>query len=1194
MRDVRQRNLLLVLGLLLLPAIALPLSWLRAQAPQNGANNNPAAEILRFSRNIPGDTKTILLAADSVFAWTQGNDQHFLLKGQVFIQQGVFQMRAQEAVVFVDMAAYKARGICRAEIYAEGGVFLDNSNEKQEANRAAVELNTRGEIKVHSGRTRLSQQNMAQDALVGRGRAQRQAIEIPRLQPKPPVTPVPYGAPGMGGASGTPVSPASHLAPLAPGPASILPPVQPPPAGAGLSAPLLPPSPTTGPGFAPLPPLPTLAPVPPARSAPGGVALPPADGPLPGMDFGELQPAGYQNTSTQPAPALEQAVSATPSVLPAPEPEIVVTQQPLREPLPPGFAPDGGVLPLPPPAEAVRPPQLPPLSLPELIERRLAVSPRSSAGFGLAREMLPTGEQALIVTGGVILNIRGVPKVGLVDLEADRLVIISKKIDPQNLFNGMREPQGAQQNPDVELYLAGNVEIRQPGTKKDRGETRTIRADEVYYDVKRNVAIALRGTLEIRDPTLTSPIVAHAERIVQTSTTTFEMVEAEVFASKLPSDPGLKLYVSKAIIEERKVPRLGLFGQAVDRKTGQPLSITQTWVQAQNVWFELQGVPIFYSPYLAGDARDPFGPVDDIRFGYNRVFGAQLGTTLNVYDLLGVQPLEGTRWKFLFDYMSYRGFGLGSDFTYANQDPFGIPSHYEGAIKSYGIYDNNEDLIGGFRPDPFAPPDFRGRFTWRHGWYDLPYGLQFQSQLAYQSDRNFFEQYFKQEFEVGIPQESFLYLKQQDANMAWTLFSNVRLREWMNETENLPRADGYLLGQTFFDRFVYNSNASAGYFRMRASSDTSPNTKPFAVQQINPTTDVNSESGRVDWWQELAAPFRAGPFNFVPYARLDLTGYSEDLNGNSTGRLIGAGGLRSSLPLSRLDADIQSDLFNLDGLYHKMVFSSNWYYAQSSKSFDQFAQFDRVNLPLHDMEVRQIRSVYGSFLDASTASLLKGPKYDPQIYAIRRLIENKVDTRDDIHVVQLSWTNRWQTKRGFPGSQHIIDWMTLDLSASFFPNKDRDNFGSYFAFLEYDWVWNIGDRTALVSNGWVDPYQGGARVFNFGGFYNRPDGTSFYLGYRNIDPLDSRAVIASASYTFSPKYSGTFAMQYDFGANGAWSQMVAFNRIGTDLTVSLGVNYNSLQNNFGLVFQIVPNLLPVGAMNMAGLGQSAGRGGRTY
>jgi hypothetical protein len=37
---------------------------------------------------------------------------------------------------------------------------------------------------------------------------------------------------------------------------------------------------------------------------------------------------------------------------------------------------------------------------------------------------------------------------------------------------------------------------------------------------------------------------------------------------------------------------------------------------------------------------------------------------------------------------------------------------------------------------------------------------------------------------------------------------------------------------------------------------------------------------------------------------------------------------------------------------------------------------------------------------------------------------------------------------------------------------------------------------------------------------------------------------------------------------------VLFTRMGSDLQVSLGFNYNSTINTFGLLFEVVPNLVP--------------------
>ncbi len=84
-------------------------------------------------------------------------------------------------------------------------------------------------------------------------------------------------------------------------------------------------------------------------------------------------------------------------------------------------------------------------------------------------------------------------------------------------------------------------------------------------------------------------------------------------------------------------------------------------------------------------------------------------------------------------------------------------------------------------------------------------------------------------------------------------------------------------------------------------------------------------------------------------------------------------------------------------------------------------------------------------------------------------MDNRIDTLDSIEELQFDVRQRWQTKRGFPGEQHIVDWMTLDVSGAFFPEENRDNFGKPFGLLQYDYVWNVGDLTALTSSGFFRP-----------------------------------------------------------------------------------------------------------------------------
>ena len=789
------------------------------------------------------------------------------------------------------------------------------------------------------------------------------------------------------------------------------------------------------------------------------------------------------------------------------------------------------------------------------IPRQLSIRPRTTKTFD-ERTVNVNGEQVTIFDGGVILNVRGVQGLGLLDIEADRLVVWTKG-NLQDMVQGLRTPEGQSGN-DLEFYLAGNVEIRQLGAT----ESRTLRADEVYYDVNRNVAVALRADLEVRERRFPEPIHLRAEELLQLSPTEFKATRAEIFASRLPSDPGLKVYLSEATFEQRQTQRRSLFSWLGVTQTAPQ---TELLVKGSNALLKLEDIPIFYLPYLQGDARDPLGPLESVGLNANRMFGFQFLTSWNLYDLLGIDPLPGTRWRLDADYLSRRGPALGTAFDYFGKNLFGVPSVYSGLIKAYGLHDRGTDILG-FRRDTDVHPEWRGRFLWRNEVHDLPYGFTVQSQFSALSDKNFLEQFFKTEFDQDINQETFLYLKQQQANWAWTGLIEPRIRDWVTETEWLPRVDGYLLGQSLFDVLTYNVRASAGYARLRVTEEPPP---PVLA------TDVNVNTGRFDLWQELSLPFTLGAFRLVPYGVLDLTHYTRDLTGREESRIYGAGGLRGSIPFTSLYPTVKSDLFNLDGINHKIVLGGNYYLARTGTPFSQLPQLDRLDDDATDQARRDVFPAQAVINPNHAVRLTTSPLYNPQVYAIRRLVTNRIDTLDDIEVLQLDLRQRWQTKRGYPGQQHVVDWMTLDLSTSWFPNARRDNFDEDFAFFEYDWVWNLGDRTALVSSGWVDPIEHGPRVYTVGAYLDRPDRTNFFVGYRHIDPIQSRAVTGAVNYIFSPKYAMTASATYDFGTNQSLSNTLIFTRMGSDLSLSLGVTYNALQNNFGVVFEILPNVVPI-------------------
>src|SRR4029079_12115754 len=183
-------------------------------------------------------------------------------------------------------------------------------------------------------------------------------------------------------------------------------------------------------------------------------------------------------------------------------------------------------------------------------------------------------------------------------------------------------------------------------------------------------------------------------------------------------------------------------------------------------------------------------------------------TTWDMFDILALRPPPGHKWRLDADFLSNRGPALGADYIYnfASSELGLAPAN--GLIKLYGIKDHGTDILGGNRGVEPVHPDFRGRATWRHQ-QEIMSGLYFQGQLAYLSDKNFLEQFYKQEFDLGPNHETFAYLTWQQRTFGATVLAEQRFgREWVTETNWLPRVDAHVIGQTFLDDlFVYSARA---------------------------------------------------------------------------------------------------------------------------------------------------------------------------------------------------------------------------------------------------------------------------------------------------------------------------------------------------------------------------------------------------
>ena len=733
----------------------------------------------------------------------------------------------------------------------------------------------------------------------------------------------------------------------------------------------------------------------------------------------------------------------------------------------------------------------------------------------------------------------------------------------------------------VELYLSGDVVIRTLGTLAvgpagTPPAQQILRAEEIYYDVDKERAVALDADLETKFPTGLDSVHLRGREIDRLGKREWHAYDTTLFSSKRPADPALTITSREATLVERSgVVKKNIFGRPFrNLRTGEiDVSDERTLTGYKNR-VRVRGVPLLFIPRYKTDLSDPTGPLVSFLFRQDIIFGSQFYSTFDVYKLLAIRPPPNRSWRLHADYLSLRGPAVGTNYQYRDI-LFGSAYPNSGQFNAYVIQDKGEDLLSAFRGvEPLsssAKDRTRGRVHWNHNQALYEDGTDYAravGQFAFLSDKNFYEQYYKQLFDSNPNEETFLQAYGAFGNFTWSGLAQANVnRPWVTETNWLPRGDAALTGQTWFnDLFVTSSRATAGYAQFKPASQAPLPLLPSEARAV--------DTGLFDVNHRVGVPLDAGPFRIEPYAVGNATLYSQNLNGDADARLYGGGGVSASIPFSRLYPDLNSELFNVRGIHHKVTAGANFFTGYASSDRRNFPLLNRLNDDNLDLTYRTWRPLSPFYISGPGGlALQNSPIFDPQTLAVRKLLDNRPETLDTLQVVQLDLKQRWQTKRGLPGADHTVDWMSLNLSASVFPNPTRDNFGSVLGFLEYDYVWNIGDRTALASSGWVDPNTNGAKYVNIGAFYSRPDGSNLYLGYRYTDPVNSRVLITTLGYQLSTKYSLSLTNAFDFGSNLAQSTQATFNRTGTDVTMSFGFSFSALVpgNNLGFQFLLVPN-----------------------
>lgn len=802
--------------------------------------------------------------------------------------------------------------------------------------------------------------------------------------------------------------------------------------------------------------------------------------------------------------------------------------------------------------------------------RRLRAFPRSAVPFSVESFQNQAGnEWVTIIDRGVTLIVEGLGEVGQLDISADRIVIWRAGSGQLDLSGAAIDDAGSR----LELYMEGNLVFRQ-------GQ-RVIYADRMFYDVNAQVGTVLSAEVLSPVPNFQGLVRLKADLIKQTGSDRFLAERAYVTTSRF-ARPGFRL--QSGLIEYEDVqrpliePRSGL--AQLDPETGEQLYDRQQRVTGRNNTLFLSQLPVFYWPRFSTTLEEPTFYLRRIRFKSDKIFGQQIYTDWDAFQLLGLRNRPaGTDLNLSLDYLSQRGFGVGPTLRYSRSDLFGIPGPYTGFFDGWYIHDGDDDNLGNDRLVVPTEADDRYRLLWRHR-HRLPGDWQLTAELGKSSDRNFLEAFYEKEWDEFKDQSTGIELKRLRDNRSLSIWGDVRLNDFLTTTEWLPRGDHFWLGQPLLGEWLtWSEHTNVGYGRMRVAS---PPTNPVDILKFQTFPwEATVDGVRLASRHEVSLPFGVGPMKAAVYGLGEAAYWGEDLAFGDTTRLYGQAGIRASVPFWNVNPNIESALFNVHGISHKMLFHADFGYSDANQDLDDLPLYDALD----DDNLEQYRRRFAFNTFGGAVPL----RFDPRNYALRSGLGGNVSSStteiaDDLMALRFGLNQRWQTKRGLPENRRIIDWMVLDARAVYFPRPDQDNFGQEFGLVNYDYRWHVGDRLTLLSSGLYDFFDQGGRVTTVGGFLNRPPRGSLHVGFRSLEgPIKSQVLSATYSYRMSPKWVTALGTSVDVGGNGNIGQYASLARIGESLLFVVGFNVDASKGVFGANFSIEPRFMP-----LSRLGQMVG------
>jgi hypothetical protein len=244
-------------------------------------------------------------------------------------------------------------------------------------------------------------------------------------------------------------------------------------------------------------------------------------------------------------------------------------------------------------------------------------------------------------------------------------------------------------------------------------------------------------------------------------------------------------------------------------------------------------------------------------------------------------------------------------------------------------------------------------------------------------------------------------------------------------------------------------------------------------------------------------------------------------------------------------------------------------YAQANRSMDGLVLTD----PLDNWSIDAARRRYWRTNPNTVA-----PQFDPRYYALRSGLAGNVtagnmEIADDMHMLRLGTTHRFQTKRGSVGNRHILDWITFSTHLNFYP-QSQDNFGKNVGMLDYNVLWHVGDRFSLFSEGIYDFFDNGQQLTRLGGVWNRPNRGNFGLTLDKFSGVVERTYLTlNVGYTMNEKYAMSYRTSYDIQKGENVGHNLLFTRTGESFRLFVGAVYSESLEEWSFSFGLEPVFL---------------------